>query len=78
VRRTGGKWAEWNSRDPKDDKFLEVAVNGRADVLVTGDGNLLELNPSANDSSQGTIVEDSRGGYRARPAGESKAESDSV
>lgn len=33
------------SRDPKDDKFLEVAVNGRADVLVTGDGDLLTLNP---------------------------------
>ena len=33
------------SRDPKDDKFLELAVNGRADVLVTGDGGLLELNP---------------------------------
>lgn len=33
------------SRDPKDDKFLEVAVNGRADVLVTGDGDLLELHP---------------------------------
>ena len=33
------------SRDPKDDKFLEVAVNGRADVLVSGDGDLLELNP---------------------------------
>ncbi len=33
------------SRDPKDDKFLEVAVNGRADVLVTGDGDLQELNP---------------------------------
>src|SRR5665213_1496995 len=25
------------SRDPKDDKFLEAAVNGRADVIVTGD-----------------------------------------
>lgn len=33
------------SRDPKDDKFLEVAVNGRADLLVTGDADLLELNP---------------------------------
>lgn len=33
------------SRDPKDDKFLDVAVNGRADVIVTGDGDLLELNP---------------------------------
>lgn len=33
------------SRDAKDDKFLEVAVNGRADVLVTGDRDLLEVNP---------------------------------
>ena len=33
------------SRDPKDDKFLEVAVNGRADVIVTGDGDLLALHP---------------------------------
>jgi putative PIN family toxin of toxin-antitoxin system len=33
------------SRDPNDDKFLEVAVNGRADVIVTGDKDLLELNP---------------------------------
>ena len=33
------------SRDPKDDALLDVAVNGRADVLVTGDGDLLELNP---------------------------------
>lgn len=33
------------SRDPTDDKFLEVAVNGRADVVVTGDEDLLALNP---------------------------------
>jgi uncharacterized protein len=33
------------SRDPKDDKFLEAAVNGRADVIVTGDRDLLDLNP---------------------------------
>ena len=33
------------SRDPKDDKFLEAAVNGRADVIVTGDSDLLELSP---------------------------------
>ena len=33
------------SRDPDDDKFLEAAVNGRADVVVSGDGDLLELNP---------------------------------
>jgi uncharacterized protein len=32
-------------RDPKDDKFLEVAVHGRADAIVTGDADLLDLNP---------------------------------
>ena len=33
------------SRDPQDDKFLEAAVNGLADVIVTGDKDLLDLNP---------------------------------
>jgi uncharacterized protein len=32
-------------RDPKDDKFLEVALNGRADAIVTGDADLLRMNP---------------------------------
>jgi uncharacterized protein len=32
-------------RDPTDDKFLELAVNGHADLLVTGDADLLALNP---------------------------------
>ncbi|MGC9453142.1 MAG: putative toxin-antitoxin system toxin component, PIN family [Oceanipulchritudo sp.] len=32
-------------RDPKDDKFLEVAINGLADVIISGDADLLELNP---------------------------------
>jgi len=32
-------------RDPKDDKFLEVAVAGRADVIVSGDDDLLTLHP---------------------------------
>jgi uncharacterized protein len=32
-------------RDPKDDKFLEVALNGRADVIVTGDKDLLRMGP---------------------------------
>lgn len=32
-------------RDPKDDKFLELAINGRADLIVTGDKDLLELHP---------------------------------
>ncbi len=30
-------------RDPNDDKFLELAVNGRADLIVSGDEDLLVL-----------------------------------
>ena len=32
-------------RDPKDDKFLEVAVHGEARAIITGDTDLLELDP---------------------------------
>jgi len=32
-------------RDPKDNKFLEVAVEGKADVIVSGDEDLLVLSP---------------------------------
>jgi putative PIN family toxin of toxin-antitoxin system len=32
-------------RDPRDDKFLEVAVHGGADLIVTGDRDLLDLHP---------------------------------
>lgn len=32
-------------RDPTDDKFLELAVNGRANLIVTGDADLRALNP---------------------------------
>lgn len=32
-------------RDPRDDKFLEVAVHGRANAIVTGDADLLALHP---------------------------------
>lgn len=32
-------------RDPRDDKFLEVAVHGRAEIIVTGDEDLLALHP---------------------------------
>lgn len=32
-------------RDPKDDKFLEVAINGNATHIITGYKNLLELHP---------------------------------
>jgi len=32
-------------RDPKDDMFLQLAVDGRADAIVTGDADLLALHP---------------------------------
>ena len=32
-------------RDPRDDKFLELALAGRADFLLTGDADLLALHP---------------------------------
>lgn len=32
-------------RDPKDDKFLDVALNGEAQLILTGDRDLLELHP---------------------------------
>jgi putative PIN family toxin of toxin-antitoxin system len=32
-------------RDPKDNKFLELAVNGAATHIVTGDADLLALHP---------------------------------
>jgi hypothetical protein len=35
-------------RDPKDDKFLELAVNGQADFIITGDEDLLVLNTFRN------------------------------
>lgn len=32
-------------RDPKDNKFLELALSGKADCIVSGDKDLLVLNP---------------------------------
>lgn len=32
-------------RDPKDDKFLELAIGGNADFVISGDGDLLSLHP---------------------------------
>ena len=32
-------------RDPRDDKFLHVALNGEAEAIVTGDNDLLVLDP---------------------------------
>lgn len=48
-----GRVAEWvpviaavqACRDPDDDKFLELAVSGQADTIVTGDDDLLILDP---------------------------------
>lgn len=33
------------SRDPRDDKFLELAIDGNAKTIVTGDNDLLSLHP---------------------------------
>jgi len=30
-------------RDPEDDKFLELAVNGWADLIISGDADLFSL-----------------------------------
>ena len=32
-------------RDPDDDKFLELAVEGDADLIISGDSDLLVLHP---------------------------------
>jgi putative PIN family toxin of toxin-antitoxin system len=48
-----GRVAEWvpvlaelqACRDPKDDKFLALGVTGQADIIITGDDDLLILNP---------------------------------
>jgi len=37
-------------RDPKDDKFLDLAVCGEANYLITGDADLLDLHPFQNIS----------------------------
>jgi putative PIN family toxin of toxin-antitoxin system len=35
-------------RDPKDDKYLELAVSAKAYCIITGDKDLLVLNPFEN------------------------------
>jgi putative PIN family toxin of toxin-antitoxin system len=37
-------------RDLKDDKFIDLALNGDASHLITGDNDLLVLNPIENTS----------------------------
>jgi putative PIN family toxin of toxin-antitoxin system len=31
--------------DPRDDKFLSLAVSGEAEIIITGDDHLLRLHP---------------------------------
>ncbi len=35
-------------RDPKDNKFLSLAIDGNASIIITGDKDLLVLNPFKN------------------------------
>lgn len=42
-------------RDPKDDMFLELALSGDADLLLTGDLDLRTLHPWRGDSVAGGI-----------------------
>ena len=35
-------------RDPKDDIFLDIAVSGNADAIVSGDQDLLTIHPFEN------------------------------
>ncbi|WP_310590606.1 putative toxin-antitoxin system toxin component, PIN family [Dyadobacter sp. 3J3] len=37
-------------RDPKDNFLLSLSIDGNAHFLLTGDKNLLELNPFQNTS----------------------------
>lgn len=37
-------------RDPKDDKFIDLAINGKASHLISGDSDLLVLHPIQNIS----------------------------
>ena len=38
-------WEITDCRDPRDNMFLELALSGKADVVVTGDADLLCLHP---------------------------------
>ncbi len=45
VERVPITYLVHGSRDQKDDMFLELAVNGHADYIVSGDQDLLLLSP---------------------------------
>lgn len=38
-------------RDPRDNKFLELAVDGKASYIITGDDDLLRMTPRTAASS---------------------------
>jgi len=44
-RRVCAQCVSENAAIPKTDKFLEVALSGKADLILTGDADLLTLNP---------------------------------
>ena len=44
-------------RDPDDDKVLEAAIAGLAEVLVTGDGDLLALRLAGEASVASTLID---------------------
>jgi hypothetical protein len=46
-------------RDPDDDRMLETAIEGKADCLVTGDGDLLALRP-CGEIGTAVTVDDAR------------------
>ena len=55
------KWVEVATtitacRDPKDNKFLELAMDGDADFLITGDRDLLALADTADEAWRFRIV----------------------
>ena len=45
AKRVPVTTAIFDCRDPKDNKFLELAVDGQAHSIVTGDTDLLTLHP---------------------------------
>ncbi len=48
VRTINPKSRITDCRDPKDNFLLELAVDATADFLLTGDSDLLDLNPFRN------------------------------
>ena len=64
-------------RDPKDNKFLELALSGQGSHIVTGDSDLLVLHPFRGItivSSQPFLAILGVQGLKAEPAGEPDAD----